>query len=414
MSLPRRRLLGWLGAAGVGAAAGVSGVRLAERSPSQSSLGLADEIIPFHGPYQAGITTPRQPHVVFAAFDVVGGSVDDLRALLRFWTGAAARMTEGAPAAPPSGDREQVPWDTGEATGLGSNRLTLTFGVGPTLFVESAHDRFGLASRRPGALVELPSFETDDLDPSQSGGDLCIQACADDEQVAFHAVRELLRLGHGIVSLRWSQAGFLPRVPDGVSPRNLLGFRDGTNNIRGDDVEALERFVWVASEGPSWLQRGSFLVARRINIRIDEWDGSSLAEQEAVIGRSKMSGAPPNRRDEHDAVDLAAVDVEGIPIIAPNAHIRVSAPESNGGARILRRSYSFVDRSENRLEAGLLFLAYQRDPRTQFVPIQRRLARIDALNRYTRHTGSAVFAMFPGIRRGGILGEGLLQFPRPS
>jgi deferrochelatase/peroxidase EfeB len=408
MSLPRRRLLGWLGAAGVGAAAGVSGVRLAERSPSQSSLGLADEVIPFHGPYQAGITTPRQPHVVFAAVDVVGGSRDDLRALLRFWTGAAARMTEGAPAAPPSGDPEHVPWDTGEAIGLGPNRLTLTFGVGPTLFVESAHDRFGFASRRPGALVELPSFETDDLDPSQSGGDLCIQACADDEQVAFHAVRELLRLGHGIVSLRWSQAGFLPRVRDGMSPRNLLGFRDGTNNIRGDDVEALERFVWVASEGPSWLQRGSFLVARRINIRIDEWDGSSLAEQEAVIGRRKMSGAPPNRRDEHDAVDLAAVDVKGIPFIPPNAHIRVSAPESNGGARILRRSYSFVDRSENRLEAGLLFLAYQRDPRTQFVSIQRRLARIDALNRYTRHTGSAVFAVFPGIRRGGVLGEGLL------
>jgi deferrochelatase/peroxidase EfeB len=408
MSLPRRRLLGWLGAAGVGAAAGASGVRLAERSPSGSSPGLADEVIPFHGPYQAGITTPRQPHVVFAAVDVVGGSRDDLRALLRFWTGAAARMTEGAPAAPPSGDREHVPWDTGEAIGLGPNRLTLTFGVGPTLFVQGAHDRFGLASRRPGALVELPSFETDDLDPSQSGGDLYIQACADDEQVGFHAVRELLRLGHGIVSLRWSQAGFLPRVRDGVSPRNLLGFRDGTNNIRGDDVEALERFVWVASEGPSWLQRGSFLVARRINIQINEWDGSSLAEQEAVIGRRKMSGAPLNRRDEHDAVDLAAVDVKGIPFIPPNAHIRLSAPESNGGARILRRSYSFVDRSENRLEAGLLFLAYQRDPRTQFVSIQRRLARMDALNRYTRHTGSAVFAVFPGIRRGGVLGDGLL------
>jgi deferrochelatase/peroxidase EfeB len=408
MRLSRRRLLGWLGAAGVGAAAGASGVRLAERSPSGSSPGLGYEVISFHGPYQAGITTPRQPHVVFAAVDVVGGSRDDLRALLRFWTGAAARMTEGAPAAPPSRDREHVPWDTGEAIGLGPNRLTLTFGVGPTLFVESAHDRFGLASRRPSALIELPSFETDDLDPSRSGGDLCIQACADDEQVGFHAIRELLRLGHGIVSLRWSQTGFLPRVRDGVSPRNLLGFRDGTNNIRGDDVEALERFVWVGSEGPSWLQRGSFLVARRINIRIDEWDGSSLAEQETAIGRRKMSGAPLNRRDEQDSVDLAAIDVKGIPVIAPNAHIRVSAPESNGGARILRRSYSFVDRSENRLEAGLLFLAYQRDPRTQFVSIQRRLARIDALNRYTRHTGSAVFAVFPGIQRGGVLGEGLL------
>lgn len=406
MPLPRRRLLGWIGAAGVGAVAGAGGVRFAERSPSGASLGLADEVVPFHGSHQAGIVTPRQSHVVFAAVDLAGGSRDDLRALLRFWTGAAARMTEGDPAVPPSGDPRHVPWDTGEAVGLGPNRLTLTFGVGPTLFLESADDRVGLGSRRPGALVELPSFDTDDLNPSLSGGDLCIQACADDPQVAFHAVRELLRLGHGIVSLRWSQAGFLPRVGDGVSPRNLLGFRDGTNNIRGDDIEALERFVWVGSEGPSWLRRGSFLVARRIDIRIDVWDGSSLAEQEAVIGRRKLSGARLHRRDDHDAVDQAAVD-DGIPVMAPNAHVRVSGPGSNGGARILRRSYSFVDRSEGRLEAGLLFLAYQRDPGSQFVSIQRRLARMDALNRYTRHTGSAVFAMFPGIRRGGVLGEGL-------
>lgn len=407
MPLPRRRLLGWMGAAGVGAVAGGSGVRFAERAPSEASVARADEIIPFYGPHQAGITTPRQSHVVFAAVDLAGASRDDLRALLRFWTGAAARMTEGDPAVPPSGDPKQVPWDTGEAVGLGPNRLTLTFGVGPMLFVETANER-GPAGRRPDALVELPSFDTDDLDPSLSGGDLCIQACADDEQVAFHAVRELLRLGHGIVSLRWSQAGFLPRVRDGVSPRNLLGFRDGTNNIRRDDLDALERFVWVGSEGPSWLRRGSFLVARRINIRIDEWDGSSLAKQEAVIGRHKLNGAPLSGGAEHDAVDLAAIDVNGLPFIAPNAHVRVSAPESNGGARILRRSYSFVDRSEGRLETGLLFLAYQRDPRSQFVSIQRRLARMDALNRYTRHTGSAVFAMFGGIGRGGVLGEGLL------
>jgi deferrochelatase/peroxidase EfeB len=300
-----------------------------------------------------------------------------------------------------------VPWDTGEAIGLGANRLTLTFGVGPTLFVQSGDDRVGLASRRPEALAELPSFDTDALDPSLSGGDLCIQACADDEQVAFHAVRELLRLGHGIVSLRWSQMGFLPRVEDGVSPRNLMGFRDGTNNILGDDVAALERFVWVGSEGPSWLRRGSYLVARRIDIRIDEWDGSSLAEQEEAIGRRKESGAPLTGRQERDDVDLAAVDVDGLPLIPPNAHVRVSAPGSNGGARILRRSYSFVDRGVGRLAAGLLFLAFQRDPRSQFVPIQRQLARADALNRYARHTGSAVFAMFPGTRRGGALGDGL-------
>jgi deferrochelatase/peroxidase EfeB len=408
MRLPRRRFLGWLGAAGVGAAAGASGRQLAERSLDEpSTAASADQVIPFRGLHQAGIATPRQANVVFASIDVAGGSRDDLRALLRFWTGAALRMTEGLPAAPASGDPMHVPWDTGETMDLGPNRLTITFGVGPTLFAKDESDRFGLAVHRPDALVEIPAFDTDDLDPSITGGDLCIQACADDGQVAFHAVRELLRLGHGLVSLRWSQAGFLPRVEEGVTPRNLLGFRDGTSNV-GGQPDAFERFVWVGAEGPSWLRGGSFLVARRISIRIDEWDGSSLAEQEAVIGRLKTSGAPLNRRYEHDPVDLRALDASGALVIPPNAHIRVAAGDSNNGARILRRSYSFVDRGEGRLQAGLLFMAYQRDPRSQFIPIQQRLARMDALNEYIRHTGSAIFAVFPGVGRDGVLGQGLL------
>ena len=408
MRLPRRRFLGWLGAAGVGAAAGASAGQLAERSlDGPSTATSADQVIPFRGLHQAGIATPKQANVVFASIDVAGGSRDDLRALLRFWTGAAVRMTEGLPAAPASGDPMHVPWDTGETMDLGPNRLTITFGVGPTLFVKDESDRFGLAVHRPDALVEIPAFDTDDLDPSITGGDLCIQACADDGQVAFHAVRELLRLGHGLVSLRWSQAGFLPRVEEGVTPRNLLGFRDGTSNV-GGQADDFERFVWVGAEGPSWLRGGSFLVARRIIIRIDEWDGSSLAEQEAVIGRLKASGAPLNRRYEHDPVDLRALDASGALVIPPNAHIRVAAGDSNGGARILRRSYSFVDRGEGSLQAGLLFLAYQRDPRSQFIPIQQQLARMDALNEYIRHTGSAIFAAFPGVGRDGVLGQGLL------
>ncbi len=156
--------------------------------------------------------------------------------------------------------------------------------------------------------------------------------------------------------------------------------------------------------------RRPYVVARRINVRIDRWDGSTLAEQERVIGRRKGTGAPLTGRAEHDPVDFHSVGGDGLPVVPPDAHIRLAGPDSNGGQRILRRPYSFMDGGggEGNLEAGLFFLAYQRDPRRQFIPIQRRLARSDALNEYLRHTGSAVFAMLPGVRPGGSLGQGLL------
>ena len=60
------------------------------------------------------------------------------------------------------------------------------------------------------------------------------------------------------------------------------------------------------------------------------------------------------------------------------------------------------------LDAGLFFLAYQRDPRRAFVPIQTELARHDAMNEYVRHTGSSLWAVPPGVGPGGWWGETLL------
>jgi deferrochelatase/peroxidase EfeB len=56
------------------------------------------------------------------------------------------------------------------------------------------------------------------------------------------------------------------------------------------------------------------------------------------------------------------------------------------------------------LEAGLFFLAYMRDPRHQFVPIQNRLAANDSLNEYIERASSAIFAVPPGVERGGYIG----------
>ena len=76
---------------------------------------------------------------------------------------------------------------------------------------------------------------------------------------------------------------------------------------------------------------------------------------------------------------------------------------------MLRRGYSFTDGINpvtNQLDAGLFFIAFQRDPRTGFIAVQQNLAS-DALNEYIRHTGSAVFAVPPGVRPTGYIGETL-------
>ena len=394
--LTRGRLLA-AGAVGAGVALGGVGV---ERLAAGGDGDNAAEPIPFHGEHQAGITTPAQDRLHFAAFDVVTTSRSDLRGLMRVWTEAASRMSRGEPVGE-TGVGLAPPIDTGEAVGLSPARLTVTFGFGPTLF-----DRFGLERSRPPALAELPVFAGDELDPERSGGDIAVQACADDPQVAFHAVRNLARIGRGAVAMRWSQLGFgrtssTSRAQE--TPRNLMGFKDGTNNIKLEDGRALAEHVWVAANSdPSWLRGGTYMVTRRIRMLIEVWDRASLDDQEQTIGRRKESGAPFGREDEFDPVNLSRTPVD--------AHVRLAAPSENGDRRILRRGYSFTDGMDaelGQLDAGLFFISYQDDP-AGFVELQRRLAASDALSEYIKHTGSALFACPPGVRPGGYVGETLL------
>ncbi|MQA97066.1 MAG: deferrochelatase/peroxidase EfeB [Streptosporangiales bacterium] len=398
----RRRMLGTAGLgvlAGAAAGGGVAGVAYAHDEPA------APAAVPFFGPHQAGIATPVQDRLHFAAFDVITDDRAELVRVLKEWTRAAALMTAGRPA----GDAvpkvaEAPPDDTGEALGLPAARLTLTVGFGPSLF----DDRFGLAARRPAALVDLPHFPGDDLESARSGGDLMVQACADDPQVAVHAVRNLARIGFGVVAVRWSQLGFgktSSTTPSAQTPRNLFGFKDGTNNIGGSDTAALNRHVWVArADGPGadWMAGGSYLVARRIRMHIETWDRTSLKEQQDIVGRDKGEGAAFGNAKERDPVRLDRMP--------PDAHVRLAHPSTNGGARILRRGYSFADGSDGlgRLDAGLFFLAYQRDPRSGFIPVQRRLAARDVMNEYLVHVGSGIWACPPGVRQGGFWGDTLL------
>jgi deferrochelatase/peroxidase EfeB len=405
--LTRRRLLG---AAGVGAAGiglgGVGGYLVgSESANAEDGTGS----VPFYGGHQAGIATPAQDRLHFAAFDLIDSSPAALRELMQEWSRAAAEMTAGQMVGDANETQLAPPDDTGETVGLLPSRLTVTFGFGPSLF---AKRQLGLAGKRPAALRELPPLPADELNGSESGGDLCVQACSDDPQVAFHAVRNLARIGRGTVVMRWSQLGFGRTASTSRSqetPRNLMGFKDGTANIKSEDSEAMDRFVWVGGEGPAWMRGGSYLVTRRIRMLLEIWDRSALADQERTIGRDKYRGAPLGGSEEFEALDLEA-EKDGRPVIPVDAHVRLASASANGGERILRRGYSFtdgVDESLGELEAGLFFISFQRDPE-QFITIQRRLGSLDALNEYIKHVGSALFAVPPGARSGGYVGETLL------
>ncbi|WP_329465469.1 iron uptake transporter deferrochelatase/peroxidase subunit [Streptomyces sp. NBC_01431] len=403
----RRALLGWGGAGLALGAAAAGGTVAVVKSGGSDAVPAADTgaAVPFHGDHQAGIATAVQDRLHFASFDVTTKDRAELVQLLKDWTAAAAAMTEGKAVGQGAygGLAEAPPDDTGEALGLKPSRLTLTFGVGPSLF---AKGRFGLESRRPEALVDIEQFPGDNLDAARSGGDLCVQACADDPQVAVHAIRNLARIGMGKVAVRWSQLGFgktSSTTPDAQTPRNMMGFKDGTRNVSGTDTKALDQHVWVGEkDGTDWMTGGSYLVARRIRMHIETWDRTSLQEQEDVFGRDKGEGAPVGKSKERDEPFLKAMK--------PTAHVRLAHPDSNDGVRILRRGYSFTDGTDGlgRLDAGLFFLAYQRDVRKGFLPLQRSLARHDALNEYIQHVGSAIFAIPPGVRdKGDWWGRGL-------
>lgn len=403
--ITRRRLLG-AGAAGGLVVAGFAGGRAtAPESPDPEQ-----QTVPFEGAHQAGIVTPAQNRLHFASFDLTTERRSELRQLLVDWTEASRRMVGGEPAGPDNSAPLLPPEDTGEAVGLGPANLTVTFGLGPTIFDQ----RFGLAGQRPEQLEELPPLPGDELDRNISDGDLCIQACADDPQVAFHAVRNLTKIAQGRAVMRWCQLGFGRTAKTGAeqeTPRNLMGFKDGTNNILNDDQAALDDFVWAGEEAPDWMRGGSYLVTRRIRMLIEPWDRTFLREQEDVFGRAKESGAPLGEAKENDPVNLDATGPDGRPLIRTDAHIRQAAPSVNGGQRILRRGYSFTDGFDTvrgQLDAGLFFICFQRDPRKQFVPIQERLGQNDSLNEYIVHTGSALFAVPPGVAGpDGFIGEGL-------
>ena len=406
--------------AGLGAAlaglAGVAGGRAWEASQRPEDAILT--VYPFRGERQAGITTPAQDNMFTAAFDVSTTDVEELKTLLSDWAVAAEQMTAGELiGGQPSSNKQLPPKDTGEAWGYKPNGLTITFGVGKGLFVDAeGNDRFGLAAKMPAILKEgTPSFSGDQLHAAQSDGDLLVQACSNDAQVCVHAIRNLTRIAFGTAALRWSQVGYgrtSSTSVDQETPRNLFGFKDGTNNIKAEDSsDQLNKHLWVQKgddAAAEWMTGGTYYVARRIRMLAEIWDRLRLIEQEQTMGRDKRYGAPlsianPTKSsEEFTAVDYEAKDDKGETLVPADAHIAVVSPEQNQGRRMLRRGYNYTDGSDSLglLQTGLFFIAFVRDPRTNFYPILDRMTKSDALQEYLKHEASALFAIPPGIKKG--------------
>ncbi|MEH8045319.1 iron uptake transporter deferrochelatase/peroxidase subunit [Gallibacterium anatis] len=359
---------------------------------------LSDITYPFYGEHQQGIITPQQTYVYFLVLDLATESLDEVREVFKTWTTYAARLTQGKNVKEYAKNHFVPPADTGEADDLSAYGLTLTFGVSPSFL-----QKLGLQDKAPKELKDLPLFPRDQLKEEFSGGDICIQSCANDAQVAFHAVRQLVRVARANVTMKWSQAGFISADKATDTPRNLFGFKDGTANV--NTVKDLDGQVWV--DQPDWLKGGSYLIVRKIVMHLETWDRTSYKEQERTFGRHRISGAPIGEKEEFAPLDLDKLNHHGKPMIPDDSH---SALAHKTGKQMLRRAYSYSDGINPRtgqFDSGLLFICYQKDPE-QFITIQNTLGNVDRLNEYITHIGSGLFACFGGVKEGEFIGQALL------
>ena len=391
--MDRREFLKKAGIGGAGLALGLSGASAFFANKEQDSKNIADgqEEISFYGKHQSGITTPMQKNIYFVVLDLHTKDKEEIIQLFKDWTNYSEKLVNGDLVKKDGSNALLPPSDTGETVGLNPYRLTLTFGVSASFFT-----KLGLEKKRPKLFRDLPAFPKEQLREQYTGGDIVIQACADDEQVAFHAVRNLIRKGRNKVTMKWSQSGFAAIGDRMETPRNLFGFKDGTANVTTE--KDFDKVVW--SDSQDWMKNGSYMAVRRIIMHLETWDRTNLQEQENTFGRHKESGAPFGKKNEFDEVDLS--------LLPADSHVRLAKEVD---LPILRRSYSYsdgIDPKTGQFDAGLLFIAFQKDP-DSFVKIQTNLGAVDKMNEYVTHIGSGLFACFGGVKEGGYIGQDLFE-----
>lgn len=393
-AMRRRWFLRGAAAAGIGTAAATAVVRSGTAEAATAHPGA--RTVPFEGVHQAGITTPAQSGAVTLSCDVTAQGRAELADLLRTVTDRARFLTAGG--TPPALGITAPPSDSGTlGPGVPGGGLTVTVGAGASLF----DGRYGLAARKPRRLRPMESFPDDDLDPAWCGGDLSVQICADATDTVLHALRDITRHTRGAMQVRWRMDGFVSAPRPAGTPRNHMGFMDGTANPDARDTRVMDRLVWVGagSGEPPWAVGGSYQAIRLIRMRVEFWDRVSLVEQERMFGRRRDNGAPLDGDHEKD-VPRFAQDPKG-DVVPLDSHIRLANPRTPAteDQRILRRGYNYDNGmdSNGNLDMGLVFCSYQQDLDRQFVAVQRRLAG-EPLVDYISPFGGGYFYALPGVR----------------
>ncbi|PTV95506.1 deferrochelatase/peroxidase EfeB [Rhodobacter aestuarii] len=366
-------------------------------APQQGAASAEDRVSPY-GLHQPGIATNRPAWGMVASFDAIVDTPADLERLLRRLTERIRFLTSGG--AVPELDPKLPPADSGIlGPVLRPDALTITLGLGASLFERHPW----LAPHRPAQLARMTSFPNDALDADQCHGDIALQICANTQDTIIHALRDILKNLPDQLVLRWKQEGNVPVIapqPPGVveSARNFLGFRDGSANPDPADAALMERVLWV--QGPGWAAGGSYMAVRVIRNFVERWDRAPLLEQERIMGRTKVTGAPLDHPtgSEADTPEYAA-DPAG-DLTPLDSHIRLANPRDAGGERhlMLRRPFNYsngVTRS-GQLDQGLLFIAYQASLNEGFIAAQTRLNG-EPLEEYIKPVGGGYFFAPPGF-----------------
>lgn len=413
LNLSRRSLLMGLGAAGIGAWATTSlhaGEVEADRE-SPSAMATEAHTLPFHGRHQMGVVNPPPAAAILASFNMLASTPKDLQRLLRLLTERASFLMSGGDT-PALGDKFP-PADSGI---LGSHivpeNVTITVALGSSVF----DDRFGLKKLKPAHLKQMHGFPNDALDASMCHGDLLLQFCADSLGSCIHALRDIVKNTPDLLTLRWKIDGFLPAQPTGQTrqtPRNLLGFKDGTGNPDTSDDALMDKVVWVQPGGdePAWTAGGSYQVVRLIRHFLERWDRTPLQEQQSIFGRMRETGAPIGQEHEHDQPHYAAdPEDQKVPL---NSHMRLANARDAEAQNhlILRRAFNYsrgVTKS-GQLDMGLNFICFQRDLDAGFLYLQNRLNG-EPLEEYIKPFGGGYFFVLPGVPdESGYLGQPLLE-----
>ncbi len=398
--ISRRDMLKLSALTGVGVVAATSGV---STSLDLMKHAINDEktsqTVAFFGAHQAGIITEQQEYGYLVAFDLTVTTAKEVKNLLKDWTMLAQTVTQGETMKNPNNDL-LPPNDTGDSLGLGAQNLTITIGYGLSLFEKDGVDRFGLRHKTPQYLKEMPKMAHDSLQSEMSDGDLVFQVCSDDRQVAFHAVRNLIRMSSGKAVVRFLEDGFI-KGGKNETPRNLFGFKDGTANIEHSTKKGYQTVVWAEADEPAWFQGGTYLGYRKIKMLLEIWDRSSLSEQEDTFGRKKESGAAYGRKKEFDPVVMSKQPID--------SHVKLAKDVKT---QMHRRAYSYqkgIDEYTGNIEAGLLFIAFTQNPEAQYIPMLQLMGKKDKLNEYTIPIGNGLYACQKGLQQGEYFGQQLFS-----